>query len=296
MSNAGRGLGVIGLADNSVSFKANANGLVVVFDKSESFDSICEQISRRLESGGFFFQTRYLAVTYKGRKLSSEEEGKISRLMAGKTGARTVLFEIDKDFERELKRSERMRQGGKREAINIPGHDIMSGADEDELPGAAVESSISDIAAIDDAPGDAPADDTSDAAPAKASNAAATIRRRYAPMDLDECMTKYYRGTLRSGRLISYDGNVVVIGDVNPGAEVEATGNIIILGNVRGVVHAGAGGNKEASVIALNFAPTQLRVADIITRKAERHGRAAAGNSPEIAYLKGDSIIIEPLT
>ena len=260
------------MAGDSVGFKANANGLMVVFDKDETFDSIYEQISKKLESGGFFFQTRYLATTYKGRKLSSEEEGKISRMMSEKTGARTVLFEIDKDFERESKRSGTIIQNFVADRSNITNVDTPE-------------------ASVDMRAADPPADTGS----VSTSGASGFVRRRYAPMDLDECMTKYYRGTLRSGRLISYDGNVVIIGDINPGAEVEATGNIIVLGNVRGIVHAGAGGNKNASVVAVNFAPTQLRVADVITRRAERRGAANTGNAPEIAYLKGDSIVIEPL-
>ncbi|MCL2058048.1 MAG: hypothetical protein FWH01_03175 [Oscillospiraceae bacterium] len=269
------------MAGNSVGFKANANGLVVVFDENESFESICEQISRKLESGGFFFQTRYLAASYKGRKLTPDEEGQISRMMAEKTGARTVLFEIDKDFDKELRRSAKSGTGGEPSRYGAAG-----GLDE------ALDMDDEDSAA-DNPAAMAPGGDT--AAFPNSPQQRPLARRRYMPIDLDECMTKYHRGTLRSGRLVSYDGNVVVIGDVNPGAEVEATGNIIILGNVKGIVHAGAGGNKEATVIALNFAPTQLRVADVITRRAERHVGASSGNAPEIAYLKGDSIIIEPL-
>jgi len=239
------------MEENSVAFKANANGLVVVFNKDDSFESIYEQISRKLESGGFFFQTRYLAATYKGRKLSVEEEGKISKMMAEKTGAKTVLFEIDKD-------------------------------------------EIAAAKAADGAAGDQPGTPKAEPQAVEAA-AAAAAKRRAATFDLDECITKYYRGTLRSGRIISYDGNVVIIGDVNPGAEVEATGNIIVLGNVRGIVHAGASGNKNASVIALNFAPTQLRVADIITRRLDRRGGSGSGLVPEIAYIKGESIVFEPL-
>ena len=123
----------------------------------------------------------------------------------------------------------------------------------------------------------------------------AAPRRRTGAMNLDECVTKFHRGTLRSGGLISFDGNVVVIGDINPGAEVEATGNIIILGNVKGIVHAGAGGNRNTWVIALNFNPTQLRVADIITRRIVRQGGSDSHSMPEIAHIKGDSIVIEPL-
>jgi len=254
------------LAGNSVEFKANANGLVVVFDKDEPFDSICRQLSKRLESGGFFFQTRYLAVTYKGRKLTGEEEGVISRLMAEMTGARTVLFEIDKEF---------LRNG----AGEASGND-----DEQERHNViAPERRGGEHARMDEG-------GTGFTRPP------AVQRRRQAPVDLDECVTRYFRGTLRSGRLISYDGNVVVIGDVNPGAEVEATGNIIILGNVRGIVHAGAGGNKEASVIALNFEPTQLRIADIVTRRIAKRNNAKNLYTPEIAYLRDDTIVVDPLS
>ncbi|HHY23721.1 MAG TPA: septum site-determining protein MinC, partial [Clostridiaceae bacterium] len=60
---------------------------------------------------------------------------------------------------------------------------------------------------------------------------------------IEEGVTKFYRGTVRSGQLLNFDGNVVILGDVNPGAEVEATGNIVIMGTLRGTVHAGMDGN-----------------------------------------------------
>ena len=65
--------------------------------------------------------------------------------------------------------------------------------------------------------------------------------------------------TLRSGQSIRYGGNVVIIGDVNPGAEVTATGNIMVMGALRGVVHAGAGGDEKAVIMAFRLEPTQLR-------------------------------------
>lgn len=109
---------------------------------------------------------------------------------------------------------------------------------------------------------------------------------------IDEGATKFHRGTVRSGQLISFDGNIVIIGDVNPGGEVEATGNIIIMGSLRGIVHAGADGNREAFIVALNLQPTQLRIADIITRSPDEKG---IGNTfvPEIAFVKDETVYIE---
>ena len=109
---------------------------------------------------------------------------------------------------------------------------------------------------------------------------------------IDEGNSKFFRGTVRSGQLISFRGNVVVIGDVNPGGQVEATGNIIVMGSLRGMVHAGADGNKDAVVAALNLQPTQLRIADIITRPPDDKG-ARGAFIPEIAVVKDDMIYIE---
>jgi septum site-determining protein MinC len=71
--------------------------------------------------------------------------------------------------------------------------------------------------------------------------------------------------TLRSGRTVTSRGHVVVIGDVNSGAEIVAIGDVIVWGKLRGTVHAGAQGDESAVVCALDLAPTQLRIANLIT-------------------------------
>jgi septum site-determining protein MinC len=72
-----------------------------------------------------------------------------------------------------------------------------------------------------------------------------------------------FRRTLRSGFSIHHPGHVVVIGDINPGAEVIAGGDIIVWGRARGALHAGADGNEEAVVCALDLSPAQLRIASV---------------------------------
>ena len=103
--------------------------------------------------------------------------------------------------------------------------------------------------------------------------------------DIEEGITKFCKGTIRSGQLIKYDGNVVVVGDVNPGGVIIANGNVVVIGNLRGIVHAGADGNKMAYIIALNINPVQIRIANIITRSPdERFVNDSGLKSPEIAY------------
>ncbi|MBO8137261.1 MAG: septum site-determining protein MinC [Desulfotomaculum sp.] len=97
--------------------------------------------------------------------------------------------------------------------------------------------------------------------------------------------------TLRSGQSITYDGNIVVLGDVNPGAEIIATGDVIVMGSLRGVVHAGAAGNVRSVVVAFKLLPTQLRIANHITRAPD--GEAADSDVPEIARIKNGVVTIE---
>lgn len=96
--------------------------------------------------------------------------------------------------------------------------------------------------------------------------------------------------TLRSGNSVQYEGHVVVLGDVNPGAEIIATGNIVVLGSLRGVAHAGATGDRKALVSAYHLAPTQLRIADLVTRAPDD---GTDGRGPEIARIKDDQLMVE---
>ena len=96
--------------------------------------------------------------------------------------------------------------------------------------------------------------------------------------------------TLRSGRSIYHEGHVVIIGDVNPGAEIVASGDVIVWGRLRGLVHAGALGDETAVICALELTPTQLRIADqIAISPDEKRGKAI----PEQAAIRNGQIVAE---
>ena len=102
--------------------------------------------------------------------------------------------------------------------------------------------------------------------------------------------TLYHRGTLRGGQALHNLGNLVVIGDVNPGAELVASGDVVVFGALRGVAHAGAQGDRSARVIALELAPTQLRIATLIATSDP--GTKARG--PEHASIVDERILVVP--
>jgi len=107
--------------------------------------------------------------------------------------------------------------------------------------------------------------------------------------------TLLVRGTCRSGSAIHHEGDVVVLGDVNPGAEVVATGDILVFGALRGMAHAGARGNHSAVIVALSLQPTQLRIGRLVGIGSEDL-RPEEDTGPEIAYVTEDGIVIEPYT
>ncbi len=97
---------------------------------------------------------------------------------------------------------------------------------------------------------------------------------------------------LRAGQTVEHAGDVIVIGDVNPGAVVKATGSIIVMGTLKGVAWAGYLGNHDAIIVALKMQPSQLRIGNIIAVADEKDYKP---ENPEVARVKGDEIVIEPL-
>lgn len=127
------------------------------------------------------------------------------------------------------------------------------------------------------------------------------IRRRSVPVpqsmehkEQSEAPTLLHKRTLRSGQRIDFDGNVVILGDVNPGAVVTCSGDIIVMGTLRGTAHAGAQGDARAVVVAFRLEPTQLRIAHLITRAPDDEVQHPIG--PEVALVKDDFIQIEAYT
>ncbi|HSM26222.1 MAG TPA: septum site-determining protein MinC [Anaerolineaceae bacterium] len=97
------------------------------------------------------------------------------------------------------------------------------------------------------------------------------------------------RKTIRSGFRVVSNGHIMILGDVNPGAEIISGGSVIIWGRCLGVVHAGVEGNTEAIVCALDLNPTQLRIADIISISPKRKGKP----QPEIVKIIDGQVVAE---
>jgi len=104
--------------------------------------------------------------------------------------------------------------------------------------------------------------------------------------------TLVLKRNLRCGQRVNFAGHVLVLGDVNPGAEIVAEGNVIVLGALRGLVHAGAAGDQEAFVAAYRLEPSQLRIAGVFSRAPDGEN-AVPQDRPEVARLRDGLVIIE---
>lgn len=220
------------MEESAVSFKATVNGLILIIREEDDFDTLFQEIEKKVASSARFFKGACITVKYRGRKLSAAEEMKIADLLSVRTGAEIKSFTEDTEYQENSmdKDAERSKDKLKMRVLYFK--------------------------------------------------------------DIEEGITKFHTGTVRSGQLIKFEGNLVIIGDVNPGGEVEAAGNVVVMGSLRGIVHAGADGNKKAIVAALNLQPTQLRIADVITRPPDE-GTHKSSFIPEMAFVKDDMVYLE---
>ncbi|WP_245732997.1 septum site-determining protein MinC [Salipaludibacillus aurantiacus] len=97
---------------------------------------------------------------------------------------------------------------------------------------------------------------------------------------------------IRSGQVLDFKGDLLLIGDVNPGGKVKATGNIYIMGSLRGIAHAGSQGNEEAIICAAEMKPSQLRIASMIRRPPEQNGENSGFEEGECAYLNEEKEMV----
>ena len=116
-----------------------------------------------------------------------------------------------------------------------------------------------------------------------------SITRSY-KRDVGKSETTFHRGSLRSGQKIEVEGSIVVIGDVNAGAEVIAADNIAVIGNLRGLAHAGAKGNKDAVIAASTLDVVQIRISNIV-KEIDREEEGIIDHA--FIYVDEDKIVIE---
>ncbi|MBA4496157.1 septum site-determining protein MinC [Paenactinomyces guangxiensis] len=100
-------------------------------------------------------------------------------------------------------------------------------------------------------------------------------------------------GTVRSGQVLTHTGDILLLGDVNPGGTIQSTGSIYVMGAIRGLAHAGSKGDETAIIAASILRPTQLRIADVISRPPDQWDESEV--NMRFAYLVNNQIAVEKM-
>lgn len=115
---------------------------------------------------------------------------------------------------------------------------------------------------------------------------------------------EFYKGTLRSGQVLESEASITILGDVNPGAKVVSGGNIVVLGALKGNAHAGAYGNQECFIVALDMDPIQIQIGELIAKSPDKQKpkrrlirkEKETNEELQIAVARDGGIYIEPVT
>ncbi len=108
--------------------------------------------------------------------------------------------------------------------------------------------------------------------------------------EIDTSEAKFHKGSLRSGQKIEFEGSLIILGDLNGGAEAIAGENIVVLGALRGLAHAGAKGNKKAIIAASKIECPQIRIANIVK---EMEKEQLDQEEYKFAFIENDEIVME---
>lgn len=210
--------------NNSVIIKGNKYGIVVVLSPDEPFEELKQLIADKFKESSKFFENAKMAISFEGRKLTTEEQREILDIISENADMHIVCI-MDNDAELQDKFHKTLDQ---------------------KL------------------------------------------------LELSNNTGQFYKGILRSGASLEFETSVIIIGDVNHGARVVSKGNIIVLGALKGTAFAGATGNTNSFVVALDMSPTQIRIADTIARAPDKPVKEEVKEA-KIAFLEDGNIYIEPL-
>ena len=244
----------------AVKFKGMKTGLLLVLDGNPKFSDVEREIRRKLESSALFFR-RGTVIEWRTGLFSPKESLVLKK-----------LFLQHGLYFREMKPESAAAR-------------ILAGGGKSTFSGGVGKAENTGKAAA------AGGKNSSDL-PVRKPPAARLAPVPEAPGGAQDVQMLVVNRTLRGGQEVQSQGSVLILGNVNPGAQVIAGGSIDIRGTCRGIVHAGAYGDKSAFIIADHLMPVQIRIADVIAQSPEQYEKPERA---EKALVRDGQIVIEPI-
>lgn len=244
-----------------IAIKGTRNGLLLTLEPETPFSDLISALADRLAESPSFFRGASLTVDTTRRSLRNNERSQLEDLLAHYHMSVSAVETVAEK-----------RRAPKTISLSIPDTSIEGIVTKEVGP------MTKEIAPT-------PAPD-----PKESGSVTKDVRGSAAKDGRESADTLFLRRTVRSGQAIHHDSNVVVLGDVNPGAEIVAGGDIIVWGVLRGMVHAGYPDNQNAIVCSLQLSPVQLRIAHLLSRPPEGF---EAQPRPEVATIREGQIVVE---
>ncbi len=272
------------MSANPVQIKGQKEGLWIFLDDQIPSQELLPALDQKLSSSNNFFAGAEVTINVGTRKFSSDDRDRLYNIVEEKYSLHIKNIEESSFRESEDGQSQ-----------SVPSDQILTSGNQEQQAGDRVLTPDDSVERIETDDDFMKALDETFRIPVK--------QRRYQqePDSLghlyeNEERTLYFRGTVRSGQSLEFPGNIVILGDVNPGAYVIASGDIIVMGRLNGVVHAGAEGEERAIVIGASFSPSQLRIAQYIGRPPDEYPQSKSNRvQTEKASIKDGTIVIEPI-
>ncbi len=224
------------MSRNAVVLKSNPHGLILNLDPSLPFSELAAAVGEKFRESGAFFKDAQLALSFRGRELTKEEELKLIDEITMNCDIRIACI-LDEDPKAAEASREAVEQAEKSRSDNRGGQPQKEAA-------------------------------------------------------------QFYRGSLHRGQILESDLSILILGDVNPGAQLISERNIVVLGCCMGSVCAGAGGDTDCYAAALTMLPSDIRVAGLLARSAIRKNADSGGYpvDPKIAYPRDGHLMIERIS
>lgn len=298
--------------------KGNKYGFQIVLDRDLAFDQLVGEVEKRFRaSGAFFDRNKPVAVSFSGRDLKEEEQDILVDTIQGASDL-VVSYVIDGARAHETRYARALSEweptekpvspssgseepAAEEDAGSDPGPERKKPERDEKEEGFGI---IRRILAGEKVQNGEAEDPASSGAAASEPGQASGLTGPVFPEDEVGKHGQFYRGILRSGQKIEVDGSFVILGDVNPGAQIIAGGNVVILGSLKGTVYAGYPTDRNAIVAALNMEPMQIQIGDFIARSADadpRRGKKTARRKkqsdlePRMAFVDDGNICIEKI-
>lgn len=259
---------------SSIIIKGNKYGFQIVLNPTVPFETLVKEVEEKfVETDRFFDESRAYAVSFEGRSLTPGEQ---NILVDTITGCCRLNIGYIIDGAESVETAFATAIAGEKGLVVRPEPEpLETGTAEAPYEEAGME-------------------DPEPAAPAE----------NVQPEDRVAMNGQFYRGTLRSGQTIEVPGSIVILGDINPGAQVIAGGNVVVLGCLKGIVNAGYPADRSAIVVSLLMDPMQIQIGEFIARAPDETDHKKRGRkkkkteefSPKIAFIEDNNIIIDSIS